>query len=77
MAELREIQEAAWANKLAKGFNTTDVPMEFGLLYTAHGILIRPDPQPSLPSGTNSHPGRLHARQRRPRPHCQWLAEYS
>lgn len=32
MANLREIQEAAWANKLAKGFNTTDVPMEFGLL---------------------------------------------
>ena len=25
-------QRRAWANKLAKGFNTTDVPMEFGLL---------------------------------------------
>jgi NTP pyrophosphatase (non-canonical NTP hydrolase) len=29
---LRELQAEAWANKLAKGFNTTDVPLEFGLL---------------------------------------------
>jgi NTP pyrophosphatase (non-canonical NTP hydrolase) len=29
---IREVQRAAWANKLAKGFNVTDVPMEFGLL---------------------------------------------
>lgn len=33
MATLREIQGRAWRNKLAKGFNTTDVPLEFGLLY--------------------------------------------
>jgi hypothetical protein len=25
-------QQAAWANKLAKGFNVTDVPLEFCLL---------------------------------------------
>ena len=31
MADLREVQRRAWANKLAKGFNVTDVPMEFGL----------------------------------------------
>ena len=30
--EIREAQQLAWANKLAKGFNTTDVPLEFGLL---------------------------------------------
>ncbi|RCH70485.1 hypothetical protein DT019_03070 [Streptomyces sp. SDr-06] len=29
---LPEIQAAAWDNKLAKGFNVTDVPLEFGLL---------------------------------------------
>jgi NTP pyrophosphatase (non-canonical NTP hydrolase) len=29
---LRDIQREAWANKLAKGFNTTDVPLEFCLL---------------------------------------------
>lgn len=29
---IRDIQAAAWDNKLAKGFNTTDVPLEFGLL---------------------------------------------
>jgi NTP pyrophosphatase (non-canonical NTP hydrolase) len=28
---IREVQRQAWANKVAKGFNTTDVPMEFGL----------------------------------------------
>jgi NTP pyrophosphatase (non-canonical NTP hydrolase) len=28
---IREIQHRAWDNKVAKGFNTTDVPMEFGL----------------------------------------------
>lgn len=27
--DLRTIQSAAWSNKLAKGFNTTDVPLEF------------------------------------------------
>lgn len=33
MADLtiREVQRRAYANKVAKGFNTTDVPMEFGL----------------------------------------------
>ncbi|MFI1279259.1 MazG nucleotide pyrophosphohydrolase domain-containing protein [Streptomyces sp. NPDC020858] len=30
--EIREAQKLAWANKLEKGFNTTDVPLEFGLL---------------------------------------------
>jgi NTP pyrophosphatase (non-canonical NTP hydrolase) len=29
---IRAVQAATWKNKLAKGFNTTDVPMEFGLL---------------------------------------------
>ena len=33
MATLREVQDRAWRNKLDKGFNTTDVPLEFGLLY--------------------------------------------
>jgi NTP pyrophosphatase (non-canonical NTP hydrolase) len=31
------IQARIWANKLAKGFNTTDVPLEFGLLYEEVG----------------------------------------
>lgn len=30
--DIRSIQQQAWANKEAKGFNTTDVPLEFGLL---------------------------------------------
>jgi NTP pyrophosphatase (non-canonical NTP hydrolase) len=30
--EIRDIQQRAWANKVAKGFNTTDVALEFGLL---------------------------------------------
>ena len=30
---IREIQSQAWHNKVAKGFNITDVPLEFGLLY--------------------------------------------
>jgi NTP pyrophosphatase (non-canonical NTP hydrolase) len=30
--EVREVQRQAWQNKLAKGFNTTDVALEFGLL---------------------------------------------
>jgi NTP pyrophosphatase (non-canonical NTP hydrolase) len=30
--QLRDIQQRAWANKVAKGFNTTDVAVEFGLL---------------------------------------------
>lgn len=34
--QLREIQKLAWDNKVTKGFNTTDVPLEFAL---AHGEL--------------------------------------
>jgi NTP pyrophosphatase (non-canonical NTP hydrolase) len=29
VTDLRAIQAAAWKNKLDKGFNTTDVPLEF------------------------------------------------
>ncbi len=29
---VRAVQQAAWVNKLAQGFNTTDVPLEFCLL---------------------------------------------
>jgi len=32
MTDLRDVQARAWANKQAKGFNTTDVPHEFMLL---------------------------------------------
>lgn len=30
--EIRTAQRLAWQNKMAKGFNTTDVPLEFCLL---------------------------------------------
>ncbi|MFE0132348.1 MazG-like family protein [Streptomyces sp. NPDC059037] len=30
--DIRTAQKLAWENKNAKGFNTTDVPLEFGLL---------------------------------------------
>jgi hypothetical protein len=30
--DIRSAQKLAWNNKLAKGFNTTDVPLEFCLL---------------------------------------------
>lgn len=30
--DIGEVQQRAWQNKLAKGFNTTDVALEFGLL---------------------------------------------
>ena len=30
--DIRSVQERAWANKQAKGFNTSDVALEFGLL---------------------------------------------
>jgi NTP pyrophosphatase (non-canonical NTP hydrolase) len=30
--DVAAVQRQAWANKLAKGFNTTDVALEFGLL---------------------------------------------
>ena len=32
MRDLRTVQAEAWANKVAKGFNATDVALEFGLL---------------------------------------------
>ena len=32
MTTIRGTQNLAWHNKLAKGFNTTDVPLEFCLL---------------------------------------------
>jgi NTP pyrophosphatase (non-canonical NTP hydrolase) len=31
--EIKEAQQLAWANKIAKGFNTSDVPLEFMLLH--------------------------------------------
>ncbi|MBV9449005.1 MAG: hypothetical protein JO345_24220 [Streptosporangiaceae bacterium] len=31
--DIRSGQKLAWENKVAKGFNTTDVALEFGLLY--------------------------------------------
>ncbi|PKV84073.1 MazG nucleotide pyrophosphohydrolase domain-containing protein [Streptomyces sp. TLI_146] len=30
--EIRTAQRQAWENKIEKGFNVTDVPLEFGLL---------------------------------------------
>jgi NTP pyrophosphatase (non-canonical NTP hydrolase) len=30
--DIRSVQKLAWENKVAKGFNTTDVPLEFCLL---------------------------------------------
>ncbi|MGW0885758.1 hypothetical protein [Streptomyces sp. NPDC002671] len=30
--DITEAQKLAWENKLAKGFNTTDIALEFGLL---------------------------------------------
>ncbi|MEU1820273.1 MazG-like family protein [Streptomyces roseifaciens] len=30
--DIREAQKLAWENKLAKGFNTSDVALEFGLM---------------------------------------------
>jgi NTP pyrophosphatase (non-canonical NTP hydrolase) len=30
--DIRSAQKLAWENKLAKGFNTTDIPLEFCLL---------------------------------------------
>lgn len=32
MSNLKSLQEKAMANKIAKGFNTTDIPLEFMLL---------------------------------------------
>ncbi len=31
--EIREAQRRVWENKIAKGFNTSDVPLEFMLLH--------------------------------------------
>ncbi|MGH3776211.1 MAG: MazG-like family protein [Pseudonocardiaceae bacterium] len=31
--EIKEAQQLAWQNKIAKGFNTSDVPLEFMLLH--------------------------------------------
>jgi NTP pyrophosphatase (non-canonical NTP hydrolase) len=31
--EIRSAQQLAWANKIAQEFNTTDVPLEFCLVY--------------------------------------------
>lgn len=33
MINLIDLQQEIFRNKIAKGFNTTDVPLEFGLLY--------------------------------------------
>lgn len=30
--DIAEAQKLAWENKVAKGFNTTEIPLEFGLL---------------------------------------------
>jgi NTP pyrophosphatase (non-canonical NTP hydrolase) len=38
---IREAQTAVWANKLAKGFNTTDVSLEFNLLTEELGEAIK------------------------------------
>src|SRR5262249_40270684 len=32
LVDIAAVQRAAWQNKLAKGFNVTDVALEFGLL---------------------------------------------
>lgn len=33
MLDLTKLQQEIFRNKIAKGFNTTDVPLEFGLTY--------------------------------------------
>ena len=33
MIDLKKLQKEIYANKVAKGFNTTDVSLEFGLAY--------------------------------------------
>ncbi|MFJ8158748.1 hypothetical protein [Streptomyces sp. NPDC094468] len=35
--DIAEAQKLAWNNKLAKGFNTTDIPYEYGLLMAEVG----------------------------------------
>ena len=43
--DLRRVQQEAWDNKLAHGFNTTDVPADLKVV-----LLDRPD-QPSVGGG--------------------------
>jgi hypothetical protein len=38
--DIRSAQKSAWVNKVAKGFNTTDVPLEFCLLVAEVGEAI-------------------------------------
>jgi NTP pyrophosphatase (non-canonical NTP hydrolase) len=38
--DIRAAQKSAWENKLEKGFNTTDVPLEFCLLVAEVGEAI-------------------------------------
>jgi NTP pyrophosphatase (non-canonical NTP hydrolase) len=38
--DIRSAQKSAWENKLEKGFNTTDVPLEFCLLVAEVGEAI-------------------------------------
>lgn len=40
--DIRAIQQQAWENKLAKGFNINDVALEFGLL-TAEVVPMKLD----------------------------------
>jgi NTP pyrophosphatase (non-canonical NTP hydrolase) len=46
--DITDVQRRVWQNKLAKGFNTTDVALEFGLLTTEVGEAFtawrRPEP---------------------------------
>jgi NTP pyrophosphatase (non-canonical NTP hydrolase) len=46
--DIRSAQKNAWENKLAKGFNTSDVPLEFCLLISEVGEAFdawRKDPE--------------------------------
>lgn len=45
--EIREAQKLAWDNKIAKGFNTVDVPLEFGLLTAEVGETFAAGPPSS------------------------------
>ncbi len=38
--DIRSAQQLAWQNKVAKGFNTADVPLEFCLPPSPRGTLI-------------------------------------
>ncbi len=48
--EIKEAQQLAWANKIVKGFNTSDVPLEFMLLHgeIAESFLAWRRAQPDL-----------------------------